>query len=130
MITGFLPKRVEWNSREVLGNLTRADISLSEKEATELQGMLWNDLCSEYDAQNFSAHLRNLDLSYSEEFLMFERAWLGDEWNHYLGFRFLYSTLYGLPEKQITHELGKRIADFDAIAEFLEQEFAICMVIA
>lgn len=52
---------------------------------SEMKDGLWNDLCSEYDAENFCNYLKTSGIKLSSDFKSFEYVWRRDELNHYLG---------------------------------------------
>jgi hypothetical protein len=120
-----------WESREFLQGLTRNDISLPEKVITEREGFFWNAMLTEYDAKNFGRHLLEVNAcNLSSEFLAFERAWSRDEWNHYIGFRSIYSMLYNYAENEIATNIENEKGDFRLIKEFSDDEFKICLLLA
>jgi hypothetical protein len=119
-----------WHSATVLEGLTKADIRLSSEEVANRKEFLWNAMLTEYDAINLSSYLMTTGMEFSPEFLSFKRAWSRDEWNHYVGFRQIYSTLYGEPEGKIAERLEIDSGDFEPIAKFLDEEFKVCLVLA
>ncbi len=128
--TEFTPKSLPWNSKEVLNGLTRSDFTTSEQEVADLHELFWNDLCSEYDAENICNYMERGNFNFTSEFKAFEKVWRRDEYNHYLGFRQIYSLLYKVPEEEIKVRLEQRQPDFDPIRSFLEDEFVTCLVFA
>lgn len=126
----FKPKSRNWDSMDMLGKITREDLSINESEIADLEHLFWNDICSEYDADNFSNFLRDCGLKLSPEFEAFEAIWHRDEWNHYVGFRQIYSLLYEKPCEVIHEAVAKQEVDFSSIIEFLEDEFTVCLVLA
>jgi hypothetical protein len=119
-----------WNSAKVLQGLTKEDICLSGEELSNRKEFLWNAMLTEYDAKNLGRYLTTRDIEFSPTFLSFKRAWSRDEWNHYLGFRQLYSVLYDEPEDKIATQLEMDSGDFESIAKFLDDEFKVCLVLA
>lgn len=126
----FKPKSLKWDSLVMLSGITRSNLTINEQEISVLEELFWNDICSEYDADNLSKFLNNSDLNFSPEFKVFEKVWRRDERNHYVGFRQIYSLLYNEPVEQIERRLADREKDFSSINEFLQDEFMICMVLA
>jgi hypothetical protein len=114
----------------VLEGLGRDDISLHLEEVTHRKDFLWNAMLTEYDATNLTRYLAMKDSGFSPEFHRFKKAWSRDEWNHYLGFRLVYAVLYNKPEGEIAGELEMESGDFGPIAEFLEDEFSVCLLLA
>ncbi len=128
--SGFIPRSIEWNSVDHLRGISSRDIRIEHPEVARLKAPMWNDLCSEHDAENLCVYLEGSGLEFTPEFLAFERVWRRDEWNHYLGFRFIYSLLYGEPEDSIIIRLASQPVDFAPLKEFLGDEFVICLLLA
>ncbi len=123
-----------WHALELLGTLTPADFTrmTADQRAAE-EPMFWESVCSEYDAENLCLELerrRDAGAYYSPEFWSFEKVWRRDEMNHYVGFRRLYTLIYGKPEAEIEAEMQQRAADFSAFGEFLTDEFKLCLMLA
>ena len=87
-------------------------------------------MLTEYDAKNLAGYLTTREIEFSPGFLSFKRAWSRDEWNHYLGFRQIYSMLYDEPEDKIAERLEMESGNFEPIAKFLDDEFKVCLVLA
>jgi len=123
-----------WDSLQVLANVKRADLKISEEQLTELEPLLWNELASEYDAENLCQFLQLQEeagqLKRSAPFLAFEATWRRDELNHTLGFARIYSLLFNVEENELFARLQSRPHNFTPIARFLDDEFKICLVIA
>src|ERR1044072_5668252 len=102
--TDFRPKSIPWSTRELIGHFTRKDILLDSETITEIKDGLWNDVCSEYDAENFCNYLKNSNISLTSDFKSFEFVWRRDEFNHYEGFRYIYSLLYDVPEDELAQQ--------------------------
>ena len=126
----FVPKSIPWLSSDLLGHLKRNNISLTLQQIKGFETILWNDLKSEYDADNFCNYLKTSALRPSSEFRLFEQIWRRDELNHYHGFRAIYSMLYDESEHEITKRLLSEPADFEPLMEFLGDEFHICLILA
>jgi hypothetical protein len=126
----FKLRTARWNSAKVLRGLTKDDVCLSREEVANRKEFLWNAMLTEYDARNLARYLTTRAIRSSPEFLLFKRAWSHDEWNHYLGFRQVYSMLYDEPEDKITEQLEMDSGNFELIAEFLDDEFKVCLVLA
>lgn len=129
-VRAFKPKSFQWDSMQMLQGITRDDLTINETEILELEELFWNDICSEYDADNFCQFLKKSGIRLSSEFKIFEAIWQRDEWNHYLGFRQIYSLLYQKSCEEIDELVAAREVDFSPILEFLEDEFMICLVLA
>jgi hypothetical protein len=95
-----------------------------------MHDLLWSDMESEYDAENFCQHLRQSGLSFTPEFQEFEQIWRRDELNHYIGFRQIYSQLYHNSAEEIDRSMAARQPDFAPLQEFLQDEFSICVIVA
>ena len=128
--TNFRLRHRRWDSRECLKGLTKDDISLPDERITEREGFFWNAMVTEYDARNFDRHLAENACKFSPEFLAFRRAWIRDEWNHYIGFRSIYSMLYDRAEDEIAKQVEIETGDFLSIKEFSDDEFKICLLLA
>lgn len=125
----FRPRTAAWDSLEVLGKITPEQIVRPHHDAT-LEPMLWNDVCSEYDAENLCRFLEPREHTFTPEFRQLEKAWRRDEWNHYIGFRRIFSLLFGMKEEDIEQKLVARPIDFKPILHFLEDEFTTCLLLA
>ncbi|BBD70856.1 hypothetical protein NIES4072_72700 [Nostoc commune NIES-4072] len=68
----------------MLSGITRSNLTINEQKILVLEELFWNDICSEYDADNLSKFLNNSDLNFSPEFKVFEKVWRRDERNHYV----------------------------------------------
>jgi hypothetical protein len=119
-----------WKSSSYLGDVAKCDLARSSEELADRKEFLWNAMLTEYDAKNLSRHLATLNIKFSPEFLSFKRAWSRDEWNHYLGFRRIYSILYEEPEDKIAEQIERDVGNFDLVAQFLNDEFTICLLLA
>lgn len=128
--TQFQPKSIPWSSYELIGQIQKDEIYLDPTIIAEVKDGLWNDLCSEYDAENFCNYLKNANIKLSNDFKAFEHVWRRDEFNHYLGFRRIYSLLYDIPEDYLIKEVERRPVNFEPIQFMLEDEFKICLLIA
>ena len=128
--TQFQPKSILWSSHELIGQIQRNDIRLDSNMISEMKDGLWNDLCSEYDAENFCNYLKTSGIKLSSDFKSFEYVWRRDELNHYLGFRQIYSLLYDISEDEITREVKSRTVNFEPLKSMLQDEFKICLLIA
>ena len=129
----FIPLRKPWSSRTMLRGVGRCDLEPAGDIAATSEVLLF-DMNTEYDAMNLSDHFKQRmaagGLELSPEFLAFCQAWLADEWNHYEGYRLLYSLCTGKPEQELHHEVISRPVNFEPIVDFIRDEFSICMVIA
>lgn len=123
-------RMARWHSATVLEDFAKEDVGLSHEEVAERKEFLWNAMLTEYDAKNLSEYLTTRGIEFSREFLSFKRAWSRDEWNHYLGFRQIYSMLYDEPEDKIAERLEAEPGNFDLISKFLDDEFGVCLMLA
>ncbi len=119
-----------WNSLELLLPVRMEDVVLSPEELREAEPQLWKDICAEYDAEHLCIMLEESNLSFSDEFVSFEKVWRRDEYNHYLGFRRIYSLFYGVDELAIVRRLEQRKADFSTIRDYFTDEFKLCLLLA
>lgn len=130
LFTSFTPKTISWSSSEILQGLRREDILLSNEALEQFRDVIWGDLCAEHDAENFCRLLERRGGDRSPEFIAFERAWRRDEFNHYIGFRSLYCTIYGVSEATVTQNLKAREVNFEPLKDFLKDDFLITLTIA
>lgn len=122
-----------WDAQALFRDLTSADIQLSVAAKVVCQEQMWDDMCSEYDAENLCLELErraHTGQVYSPELWSFERVWRRDEYNHYAGFRRLYSLMYGTDEADLDNQMRARPADFSHFGEFLTDEFKLCLMLA
>lgn len=131
--SGFVPLRKPWDSAAMLSDVTRADLEAAG-DLAETAELLLFDMNTEYDAMNLSNFFKRRmaagGLELTPEFFAFCEAWLADEWNHYEGYRRLYSLCTGTPEAVLHDEVVARPANFEPILEFIGDEFSILMVVA
>ncbi len=128
--TSYVPKSIPWSSAQVLAGLDRSQVALSTADLGEFKDVLWNDLRSEYDAENFCDYLKRQDAGFSAEFKAFEHVWRRDEFNHYVGFRMLYCMLYDEDEALVEARLRSVPADFKPISHLLADEFVTTLLLA
>lgn len=128
--TSFVPKSVPWNSAALIGHLDRSKIVLPDSVLASHNDTLWDAMCAEYDAENFCNYLKTEGFNLSPEFKAFEYVWRRDEHNHYLGFRHIYSILYGGTGEELVSKIRLRVVDFAPIREMLEDEFMLCLLLA
>lgn len=119
-----------WDSLEMLGKLGREDITLPQSQVDQKKDFFLHAAYTEFDADNFCKHLNTLAITFSDEFKLFERVWRKDELNHYIGFRYLYSILYGSTVEEVGKIIETRKYDFSRIEPFFRDEFTICLLIA
>jgi hypothetical protein len=128
--SAFTVRATNWVSADILRGLARDDVTLPVADVIDRQEFLWNAMITEYDAHNLDRYLTKRRTKFSTEFLAFRRAWSHDEWNHYLGFRFIYSLLYNVSEDQVAKEVPVEVVDFDPIADFFDDEFKTVLALA
>lgn len=122
-----------WDAQDLFRDLTPADIRLTPAAKAECQGQMWDDMCSEFDAENLCLELErqaHAGQIYSPELWSFEQVWRRDEYNHYAGFRRLYFLMYGVAEADLDQQMRARPADFSHFGEFLTDEFKLCLMLA
>lgn len=127
--TKFL-KSTQWDSVAMLCGITPQDLNVTDELLDEVHDIIWGDLCSEYDAKHFCDYLRQSGLPFTPEFNAFEKIWRRDEFNHYAGFRQIYSLLYHKSCDEIDQAMAAHQPNFAPIQEFLRDEFSICVLIA
>lgn len=126
----FTPRANIWSALDFLDGITSSSFTILPDRRESIADTMWSNICAEYDAENFCKKLEELNHSFPPEFLAFERAWRRDEFNHYLGFRRLYSLAFGLDEEEIHRKVIARPINFGPISEFLQDPFMICMIVA
>lgn len=122
-----------WEALELLAPLTSASFRLNADERAAFEPLIWDDLCSEYDAEHLCLELERLadaGTRYSAELWSFERVWRRDEYNHYRGFQRLYALLYDADEDHVAARLHQRAADFSGFGAYLTDEFKLCLMLA
>lgn len=129
-ITQYVPKSRPWSSNKLIGHIEKTSIKLPRETIIQTQKTFWDNLCSEYDAENFCLFLETSRLHLSREFKAFEFVWRRDEYNHYLGFKHIYSIFYEESFEAIDTNLRNRPFDFSPIKSMLEDEFKICLLLA
>jgi hypothetical protein len=120
----------KWNSINLLEGLEKTRLSLSEKEILTFEDEIFNNLCSEYDAEHFWKYIQNCGLKFTDDFNEFLANWREDELNHTVGFKHLYSVLYEVSDREIEKRLAKRKINFEPLQAFLVDEFSITLLIA
>ena len=122
-----------WDALALLRDVQRKAFKPGTEVFSEATNLFFFDLVTEHDSQNFSSYLgllREEGVQFSAEFDAFEAAWRQDEWNHYLGYRRLYTICSGRDEDDVHRETIGRKADFQPMAPLLDEEFKICLVLA
>jgi hypothetical protein len=126
------PVRRPWNSADFLGDVQMSDLRKSNR-MEHVEELFLFDMNTEYDAMNLLRHLRSKAAGgsrFSADFWAFVDAWQADEWNHYVGYRHLYSLCTGRSTDDIHAQVQARPVDFRPVESFLDDEFKICLVIA
>ncbi len=129
-LSTFTPKSIPWSSSQLIGALDKGNVSLSDEVLSDQKSTFWDNLCSEYDAENFCLFLEKNKIKLSSDFKAFEFVWRRDEFNHHIGFRHIYSILYDTQVSSIDEQLKQRSVNFTPIEVMLEDEFKICLVLA
>ena len=121
-------------SAELLSGLKTADLVRDPIVLAEHQDVILKALYAEYDAELFC---RELDrkvadgtLQLSTQFRQFEQVWRRDEMDHTLGFVKLCSLLFATCEQTLLDSIRLRVASFDRLQAFTEDEFSICLLLA
>lgn len=125
-----IPKSIQCNSVAIIAGLAPQDFKVTDKLLAEIHDTIWGDLYAEHDAENFCKYLQQSGMLFTPEFKEMEKLWRRDEFNHYLGFRQIYSLLYHKSFEEIERELAACEPDFIPLKEFLQDEFSICVVLA
>ncbi len=97
---------------------------LDAGERERLRETLLDDLVTEYDARHLDVRLRAGAVPWSRRFQAVEEAWLRDEEDHYRGFLLLQQELFGFDASCLEDRRG----DFRHLEEFLDDEFATCIL--
>lgn len=126
----FIPKSTQWSSKVMLKGLQRKDIVVNQGYLLKKKDFFLHAAYTEYDAENLCKYLDTLSIKFSPEFLAFEKVWRRDEWNHYVGFRYIYSIMFNQREDDVARLIEERPCNFSGIEKFLEDEFSICLLIA
>lgn len=126
------PVQRPWNSADLLSDIQLSDLRKANRMEHAEELFLF-DMNTEYDAMNLFAHLRAKTADgykFTQDFWAFINAWRADEWNHYIGYRMLYSLCTGRTAADLHAEVKARPFDFRPVETFLSDEFKICLVIA
>lgn len=126
----FVPKSVQWSSKVMLKGLQRKDIIVNQSYLSRKKDFFLHAAYTEYDAENLCKYLDTLEMEFSPEFKVFEKVWRRDEWNHYVGFRYIYSIMFNQREEDVARLIEERPSNFSGINQFLNDEFSICLLIA
>lgn len=119
-----------WSSQELLAVLRSQQLALSDDRSEATRAELWRNLVAEYDAVHLSREIHRRIRSITPRFLNFEQLWLGDELNHYLGLRQIYSQLFDVSEHSLHLSVRERQPNFQAIEHFISDEFITCVCFA
>lgn len=128
----FVPLGDTCRSLDMLDGLTRTDVILPDEELASCHRQLWTNVAVEYDAESLCVLLgerRARGMRFTDEFLAFEKAWRRDEYQHYLGFRRMYSLLFGTAEEELHRRVRSRVPDFERLEEHLQDEFGILLLV-
>lgn len=131
-IEEYVPRHKEWNAIELLRDVTSDQLKKIDnfEEAKEL---FLFDMITEYDSQHLSEYINTMEKSgmqFTDEFNLFKSAWMKDEWNHYVGYRRLYSLSSSIDENDLHQDVINREYDFTPISHMLSDEFQLCLVLA
>lgn len=128
--TNFIPKSQDWNSMDFLDGLKRKDILCSDSFLIEKRDFFFHATFTEFDAENLCRHLDTLGYDFSPEFKTFEKSWRKDEWNHYIGFRYIYSIMFDQEIANVAKLIESRPSDFSRLENYFKDEFFITLLIA
>lgn len=119
-----------WRSQNILENLKLEHLKIDDYVRSEINAPMWRNLISEYDGLHLSNEIRKNQEQYSIEFLNFEKIWLPDEINHYLGVLQIYSTIFERDLEDVHDEVSSREPDFLESERYIKNEFLLCNVFA
>lgn len=122
-----LARSIAWSSEDILADVQALTPPL-ERDA--YRAILWNDLCSEFDAELMWRHLNSLPIAFSPEFFEVIELWRRDEANHCRGFLRLYQLIYGEDGEDLLVRLHARAPDFEPLAPFFTDEVTVCALFA
>jgi hypothetical protein len=126
------PLQRPWNSADLLGDVQLPDLRKSNR-MEHVEELFLFDMNTEYDAMNLFTYFQSREAGgyrFSPDFWAFVNAWREDEWNHYVGYRQLYSLCTGRSADELHEQVRARPFDFRPVETFLDDEFKICLVIA
>jgi hypothetical protein len=126
------PLQRPWNSADLLGDVQLPDLHKSNRMEHAEELFLF-DMNTEYDAMNLYTYFRSREAAgelFTPDFWAFVKAWREDEWNHYVGYRQLYSLCTGRSAEDLHQQVQARPSDFRPVETFLVDEFKICLVIS
>jgi hypothetical protein len=129
-LADFIPKVHRWDPQSFLSRFSSPLVTLTRNIVAERASHFWISALTEYHAEHLYRKLEQSRISFSPEFLAFERVWRHDEYQHYLGFRSIYSLVSDKPIEEIAATIEATPADFSSINHFLDDEFKICLVLA
>lgn len=129
-MTSFVPRLERWSSSDLFAEVTADAVTASPEVRRRARRNLWGDMSAEYDAEHLWKHLNESGQEFTDDFRRTLLAWIEDERNHYVGMRYICSTMYGVSESEIDREMHDRKANFGPIHRFLTDEFHTLVVLA
>ncbi|MEM1449548.1 MAG: hypothetical protein AAF957_15800 [Planctomycetota bacterium] len=129
-MTSYEPLRRVWSAAELLDGVRPEDVRVSVEEGRAQEARLWTDLAAEYDGRLLQAEVLGRGTEYSPAFHAFLQAWADDEEHHAAGLLRLCSLVLREPEEALLARLGERRADFTGMEAFLDDEFALTVLLA
>ncbi|MBK8176391.1 MAG: hypothetical protein IPK66_14325 [Rhodospirillales bacterium] len=125
----FVVKSAQWRASDLLAGLSEDESLWTRLANSPLSPTIWHDTLSEYDAHQLYEYLKRRHFAASAEFATFLERWIGDERNHYAGFRFLSSHAFGYSESDIDASVRGRSPDFSGIEPWICDEFRLCVLL-
>ncbi|MEM9379693.1 MAG: hypothetical protein AAGB93_07050 [Planctomycetota bacterium] len=129
-MTSYEPLRRSWSAAELLDGVGPHDVRVTLDEARPHAERLWTDLAAEYDGRLLQAEVLGRGTEYTPAFHAFLRAWAEDEEHHARGLLRLCSLVLREPEGVLLERLGERRADFTGMGRWLDDEFALTVLLA
>jgi hypothetical protein len=128
--SSIVAKTHPWDLDSYLDRMYRAPILLPAAEIAERREFFIEAAQTEFDAEFLCQHLEQSGVSWTPEFLAFEREWRRDEYRHYVGFRCIYGRLYpDAGETALKEEIESALPDFTPIQSSLRDEFNVLTAI-
>src|SRR5215210_6223773 len=104
-------KRTKWDSDILLGGLAPSDLRVMPGSVDSYRAIIWNDLCSEYDALFFYHEIQRLAFPLSDDLIAILPEWKRDEDNHFRGLKRLYPLIYGGSPEEVQEIVATRQPD-------------------
>jgi len=120
--------RRSWSPRDLLGPGAARVERPSDAALAELRPILVHDMETEYDGRFLMAHVRGLPIELTPPARAAFAEWASDEERHFEGFRAALERLFGEGVEREVAALGRRVPDFEPLAEVFEDEFLILLL--